>query len=211
MIAVALWVSSFPGALGRMAAFGTGPLLLCTPGLVVLCLLKTPLRFVGALLIGCAVVMMIRAPQPDVLVAADGSAVAVRGADGRLAMVKSGSDTFALREWLAADADARTPKDTTLADGIRCDEAGCIGRLRDGSLVAIAKTVEAFEEDCRRAAVVVSARDAPAGCAALVIDRRVWRRSGAMALRARRRALRDHSARAPTATTAPGPALSRIR
>ena len=59
--------------------------------------------------------MMIRAPQPDVLIAPDGSAVAVRGADGRLAMVKSGSDTFAFREWLAADADARAPKDDTLA------------------------------------------------------------------------------------------------
>ncbi len=183
MIAVAAWVSSFPGALGRMAAFGSGSLLLCSLGLVVLCLLRTPLRFVGSFLIGCAVVMMIRSPQPDVLVAADGSAVAVRGTDGRLAMVKSGSDSFALREWLAADADARTPKDSTLAAGIRCDEVGCIGRLRDGSLVAIAKTVEAFEEDCRRAAVVVSARDAPAVCGALVIDRRVWRRSGAIALR----------------------------
>jgi competence protein ComEC len=138
---------------------------------------------VGAFLIGCAIVLMIRSPQPDVLVAADGSAFAVRGADGRLGMVKSGSDSFALREWLAADADARTPKDDTLAAGIRCDQAGCIGRLRDGSLVAIARTVEAFEEDCRRAAVVLSARDAPAACAALVIDRQVWRRSGAIALR----------------------------
>jgi competence protein ComEC len=183
MIAVAGWVASFPGALGRMAAFGTGALLLASLGLVVLCLLKTPLRLVGAVLIGCAAVMMVRAPQPDIMVAADGSAFAVRGADGRLGMVKSGSDSFALREWLAADADARTPKDDTLAAGIRCDEAGCIGRLRDGSLVAIARTVEAFEEDCRRAAVVLSARDAPAGCAAFVVDRQVWRRSGAIALR----------------------------
>jgi competence protein ComEC len=183
MISVALWVTSFPGALGRMTAFGTGPLLLCTAGLVVLCLFKTPLRFIGALLIGGAIVLMIRAPQPDVLIAADGSATAIRGEDGRFSMVKSGGDVFALREWLAADADARTPKDTTLGDGIRCDAAGCIGRLRDGSLVAIAKTSEAFEEDCRRAVLVVSARDAPPGCAALVVDRQVWQRSGAMALR----------------------------
>ena len=41
MIAVALWVTSLPGAVGRMAAFGTGPLLLCSAGLVVLCLFKT--------------------------------------------------------------------------------------------------------------------------------------------------------------------------
>jgi len=183
MISVALWVTSFPGAVGRMAAFGTGPLLLCTAGLVVLCLLKTPLRFIGGLLIGGAIVLMIRAPQPDVLISADGSAAAVRGESGRFSVVRSGSDLFALREWLAADADARTPKDSTLGEGIRCDAVGCVGRLRDGSLVAIAKTIEAFEEDCRRAVLVVSARDAPPGCTALVVDRQVWRRSGAMALR----------------------------
>jgi competence protein ComEC len=183
MVAIALWVSSFPGAVGRMAAFATGPLLLCSAGLVMLCLLKTPLRFVGGLLIGCAVVLMVRAPQPDVLVASDGSAFAVRGPDGRLAAVKSGSDVFAVREWLAADADARSPKDRTLDGGITCDDAGCIGRLRDGSLVAIAKTIEAFEEDCRRAVLVVSAADAPPDCAALVVDRKVWRAFGATALR----------------------------
>ncbi len=183
MVAVARWVSGFPGAVGRMAAFGTGPLLLCSAGLVVLCLFKTPLRFIGALLIGCAIVLMIRARQPDVLIAPDGSAFAVRGADGRLAVVRSGSDPFAMREWLSADADARTPKDPTLGNGVRCDDAGCIARLRDGSLVAIAKTTEAFEEDCRRAALVISARDAPPGCAVTVVDRGIWRRSGAMTLR----------------------------
>src|SRR5262249_23446368 len=163
MISVALWVTSFPGAVGRMAAFGTGPLLLCTAGLVVLCLLKTPLRFIGGLLIG--------------------GAAAVRGENGRLSVVKSGSDLFALREWLAADADARAPNDSTLGEGIRCDPAGCVGKLRDGSPVAIARTTEAFEEDCRRALLVVSARAGPPGWAALVVDRQVWRRSGAMALR----------------------------
>jgi competence protein ComEC len=185
MTFVALWVTSFPGALGRIAAFGAGPLLVCTAGLVVLCLFKTPLRFIGAFLIAGAAILMVRAPQPDVLIAADGSAIALRGENGRLSMVKSGSDVFAFREWLAADADARTPKDATLGEGIRCDAAGCVGKLRDGSLIAIAKTVEAFEEDCRRAVLVVSVRDAPPGCAAVVIDRNVWRRSGAMALRRR--------------------------
>jgi len=127
--------------------------------------------------------LMLRAPQPDVLVSADGTAFAVRGADGRLGMIKSGSDSFALREWLAADADARTVKDDSLANGVRCDASGCIGRLRDGVLVAFVKAIDAFPEDCRRAALVVSARDAPADCRAVVIDRSVWRRSGAMSLR----------------------------
>ncbi len=183
MVAIALWVTNLPGAVGRMAAFGTGPLLVCSAGLVLLCLFKTPLRFLGAFLIGCAIMFAIRAPQPDVLVAAEGTAFAVRGADGRLAMIKSGSDTFAFREWLMADADLRAPKDKALGEGIRCDGAGCIGRLRDGSLVAIANTIEAFDEDCRRAAVVLTARDAPPGCAALVVDRQALKHNGAVALR----------------------------
>src|SRR5262245_16171627 len=79
MISVALWVTSFPGAVGRMAAFGTGPLLLCTAGLVVLCLLKTPLRFIGGVLIGGAVVVVVCVPQPDVLIGAVGRAIDSRG------------------------------------------------------------------------------------------------------------------------------------
>ena len=54
MIAVALWVASLPGAVGRMAAFGVGPLLLGTAGLVVLCLLQTPLRWSGAAAVALA-------------------------------------------------------------------------------------------------------------------------------------------------------------
>jgi competence protein ComEC len=45
MDAVALWVASLPGAFGRVTAFGTGPLLLGTAGLLVIGLLKTPLRW----------------------------------------------------------------------------------------------------------------------------------------------------------------------
>jgi competence protein ComEC len=43
--------------------------------------------------------------------------------------------------------------------------------------------VEAFAEDCARAAVVVSPREAPGACNALLIDRRSWRANGALALR----------------------------
>jgi competence protein ComEC len=179
MTAVALWVTTFPGALGRMAAFDAGPLLICTLGLVVLCLLKTPLRLIGALLIGCAVLLMIRSPKPDVLVTADAGAVAMRGGDGRLAMIHSGADTFALREWLAADGDARGAKDSSLARAFNCDQAGCIGKLKDGALVAVVKRADAFEEDCRRAVLVISAREAPADCSALIVDRRGSRVAGA--------------------------------
>ena len=47
MIAVALWVAHLPGAVGHIHAFGSGPLLLASAGLLLLCLLRSPLRFAG--------------------------------------------------------------------------------------------------------------------------------------------------------------------
>ena len=69
MIAVALWVTSLPGAVGRITAFGVGPLLLGTAGLVVLCLLKSPLRYGGAAFLAAGIFWAAATPQPDVLVA----------------------------------------------------------------------------------------------------------------------------------------------
>ena len=54
MIAVSQWVAALPGAIGRMAAFGTGPLIAATVGIILLGLLRTPLRWSGAVVIGLA-------------------------------------------------------------------------------------------------------------------------------------------------------------
>jgi competence protein ComEC len=183
MIAVALFVAGLPGAVGRMAAFGIGPLLLGTGGLVLLGLLKTPLRWSGGAVVVAASLWAIAAPQPDVLISSDGQAVAVRGADGRLSIHRGSRDAFAAREWLAADGDARLPDDATLAEGFRCDASGCIARLADGRLVSQVLAADAFEEDCRRAAIVVTAREAPPACQALVVDRTVSRARGAITIR----------------------------
>jgi competence protein ComEC len=146
---VAQWVAHLPGAIGHIHAFGSGPLLLASLGLLLVCLLRTPLR----------------------------------GADGRLAVLHSDRDTFALKDWLAADADPRAIKDKTLQGGVRCDAIGCIGRLKNGRLIAYDMSPAAFAEDCTHARVVISRRSAPGTCAAKLIDRNVWRVRGAVALR----------------------------
>jgi competence protein ComEC len=183
MAGIALWVANLPGALGRISAFGVGPLLLGTAGLIVICLLRTPLRWAGLAMAAVACVLAYRTPQPDIRIAADAAVVAVRGSDGRLSFMRTGRDLFAVREWLAADADGRKPDDPTLADGSRCDVAGCVARLADGRLVALAKLPEALAEDCHRAALVVSRHAAPRDCAARAVDREVWRAGGAIDLR----------------------------
>jgi len=45
---------------------------------------------------------------PDALAAALGRG----GADGKLVIIKKGGDAFAVKEWLAADAHARTTADS---------------------------------------------------------------------------------------------------
>ncbi|MGZ5896836.1 MAG: ComEC/Rec2 family competence protein [Xanthobacteraceae bacterium] len=91
MTAVATWVAGLPGAVGRVHAFGVGALLLVTAGMVVVCLLKSRLRWAGALLIAIGAYFAVVAPQPDVLVSSSGDAVAVRTAAGNLAATRFGA------------------------------------------------------------------------------------------------------------------------
>jgi competence protein ComEC len=211
MIAVATWVAALPGAVGRVSAFGVGPLLLGTAGLLVLCLLRSPLRWCGGLLVAFGVFAAARTEPPDILVAPGAEAAAVRTASGKLSIIKLGTDSFAIRQWLAADADARSPGGTDLRDGFACDEAGCIARLRSGALVSVALAAEAFAEDCARTAVVISRRTAPAGCGAFVIDRTVWPRTGALALTATGTGFAVSAVRSPGVDRpwAPNPAVRR--
>src|SRR5262249_53561168 len=83
MDTVALWVSSLPGAFGRVASFGTGPLLLSTAALLVIGLFKTPLRWSGLVLAAVAAYWAMSLRAPDVLVAYDARSFAIRAADGR--------------------------------------------------------------------------------------------------------------------------------
>jgi competence protein ComEC len=182
MITVATWVAHLPGAVGRVAAFGTGPLLLATAGLIVLCLLRSPLRYVGFALMLLAALWALAAPRPDVLVSAAGDVIAVRGADGRLAAVKFGGDSLSVTEWLSADADGRAANDRTVAAGFACDSDGCVAHLGDSSAVAVTRSAAGFADDCARAKLIVTLRDPPPGCAAKVLDRNQLRRGGATAL-----------------------------
>jgi competence protein ComEC len=182
MIAIAVWVTRFPGAVGRVHAFGIGALLLLTLGLVMICLFRSRLRWAGVLPIALGGYIAVVASQPDVLISSSGDAIAVRGANGSLSAVRFGSDSFAIRDWLAGDADARLPNDAGLKNGFVCDSEGCVSRLGVGALVAVSRTPAALAEDCRRADLVVTSREAPPDCAATIIDRNVLRSGGAALL-----------------------------
>jgi competence protein ComEC len=186
IISVTQWVAGLPGAVGRVSAFGIGPLIAASGGIILLGLLRTPLRWSGAALLLLATLWAARVPQPDILISADGRLVGVRGPDGRLHLMhaaKGSKDAFLVREWLAADADARTADDATLGAGISGDDTGCVTASSSGALVAWARRPEALADDCERAALIVTIRQPPAACGASVIDGERLGRQGALALR----------------------------
>ena len=182
MIAVSQWVAALPGAIGRMASFGSGPLAAMSIGIILLGLLRTPLRWAGAGLIVLATAWALATPQPDILVSGDGHNVGVRGKDGRFRVMRTGKDAFLVREWLAGDADPRIAGDAALSEGVSCDEAGCLTPTGDGKLVALSLKPESLADDCAHAAVIVTTRPPPPDCAALVIGQEMLRQQGTLSL-----------------------------
>ena len=184
MIVVTEWVAALPGAIGRMAAFGIGPLIAASVGIVLLGLLRTPLRWSGAIVLVLSTIWALAVPQPDILISGDGHNVGVRGQDGRLAS-DEGRQGCVPAQGMA---------------GRRCRSRGCprMPRWRRASpatrpaawrrwpaarFVTLALRPEALGDDCERAALIVTARQAPSGCAAPVITLERLRRQGAMTLR----------------------------
>jgi len=182
MLAIARWVTALPGAEGRVHAFGTGALLLMTAGLLLLAIPISRLRLLSAPLFALGFVLAVTTPRPDVLIDSEAEAVAVRGSDGRLTVLAARQNRISADSWLAADGDTRKSRDP-LEGGFRCDAAGCAAKLADGTTIAVARRPEAFADDCREAALVVSPLDVPAACAAAAVDRRALASTGALALR----------------------------
>jgi competence protein ComEC len=97
----------------------------------------------------------------DILVAPDGRTVAIRGTDGLLHFVRKPADKYTARDWLHRDGDSRAIEDAVGVPGMKCDGVGCVVKARSGQLIAVSLKPEALAEDCARAAVLVSAAQAP--------------------------------------------------
>jgi competence protein ComEC len=183
MIDIAEAVSEWTGASGLVPAAPVAALLLVALGLIWLCLWRERWRLLGLPVMAAGVLVALAAPQPIALIEETASAVAIRGADGRFGLLGGGA-SFEFETWLRADADPRTIAEAELDAASHCDPVGCAAPIGDsGRYLALALTQAAMAEDCRIAAIVVAAFDAPANCAAaLVIDRAALARGHAHAI-----------------------------
>ncbi len=163
VVRVSQWVSNFGGSTLVVPAFAAEALGLMALALIVLTVLVSPLR-IGAVVPAAAGLWMAATPKRfDIFIDRSGAGAAVSSASG--ALVTLGRVwPFVVEQWLRADGDARKSDDAALRAGARCDALGCVVDLADGRSVALVQDRRAFDEDCRRAAFVISPLAAPPTC-----------------------------------------------
>jgi len=181
-----LWVARFiaaaPGSTLHVRAFAPYALPFLSLAVMSAILWRSWLfRATAIPLAALGLIGALHGPRFDAIVAPSGDLVAVRDADGRLQVVGKRFNAFAAEQWLRADGDDRDPASARDPDA-RCDPAGCIAALPQGRLLSVVTDRSAFEEDCARAAVLVSALTAPADCEAQVFDKRRLALTGAAGL-----------------------------
>jgi len=159
MVAMGNWVAHLPGAVTLSPAMPMPALLLITTGGLWLMIWRKGWRWWGLLPVLLGALVAWRATAADMLVAADGRTVAIRGTDGLLHFVRKPSDKYAARDWLRRDGDARDIADAVGVPAMTCDGVGCVTKAPKGisALIAVSFRPESLAEDCDRAQVLFSA------------------------------------------------------
>jgi competence protein ComEC len=180
---ISAWVGGFSGSTIVVPALGVGALIFLSIGLIVLTLPASSLRWLALVPAGAGLAFAVAPHRYDIFIDRDGAGAAIRNAGGQLTLVGRPSD-FVAEQWLRADGDARAVDDVSLKRDARCDSAGCVVAAADGQWIAFVQEFGAFEEDCRRATVIVSRLEAPPACrASFVLDGKVLKERGATTLR----------------------------
>ena len=190
MLAVAHWVASWPGATQAVGTWPIASLALVAGGGIWLMLWRSGWRWFGTAPIAIGLILPLFVATPDVIVAADGANVAIRGADGRLHMLSPRRGRFDAEIWLRRDGDEREVAEAMKDDagGFVCDAAGCIGAIRgnEDRRVVVAQSAEAAIEDCASALIMIDlARGARPPCKGpqLIVTAKLLSREGAIAAR----------------------------
>ncbi len=183
VIEVSTWVGAFSGSTVIVPALRIAALASLSLGLLVLTIPASPLRWLALLPAGIGLAFAATPDRYDIYVDREGAGAAIRNAQGQLTLVGKPSG-FVAEQWLRADGDARSIEDKTLRQAAQCDRLGCVVETDKRRTIAFVQEFSAFEEDCRRAAIIISKMEAPQSCtAALVIDRASLNERGAIAVR----------------------------
>lgn len=156
IIDIARWTATLPNAVRVIPSFSSMSLYMIVFGGLWLCLWQTRWRLFGVLGIVAGFSLMPFHETPDVYIAANGKNVAVRNVHGDLVLAKSSREKFAVTKWLEQNGDIATPKQAAKRPGFQCDRNGCIYKLGNDRILAYAETLQAVEEDCQKATILIA-------------------------------------------------------
>ncbi|MEO1206222.1 MAG: ComEC/Rec2 family competence protein [Pseudomonadota bacterium] len=159
MTASAEWVASLPGATGRSPAFAYGAILAMAAGALLVAMVHHPVRWLGLGLFASGLFWAGMPDRPDLLVAANGQVVAVRGPEGQLMVSAQKRDRYVEERWLERDGDTRKAAAIRNGQGFSCDGEGyntlsCVHDTK-GRRVAITHHPAALQDDCAQADILV--------------------------------------------------------
>ena len=166
VLLVAHGVASLPGASVLVRQWPSLALVALALGGLWLALWRERWRWLGLLPCMVAAALVLLSRPPDLLVDRLMGMAAVRHADGTVTMIEWRRDRLVKETWLrhlgvAVPLAAPKPGAGT-ADGVTCDEVGCIVAMGAGR-VSLAHGVEAAVEDCGLVDLVI-ARVGPERC-----------------------------------------------
>ena len=168
MLWCAAFVRDLAGGFDPSPILSPAALVVALTALAWLAYFRDRLRLLGPILAAPIILLFCREPAPDIFVADQSQAVAVRSGD-RVALIAGRNNTFATTVW----SERYITPIANAHDQTACDTLGCIIETEEGYTVALVKNRSAFDEDCRLADIVIARIKAPPACgavASLVID-----------------------------------------
>jgi competence protein ComEC len=192
-----LWIAhrvgDAPGAVSALPSMPWGAFALIIGGALWFALWRKGWRWVGLVPFALGGAWAIATPPPDILITGDGRHLAVRGADGGLALLRPRAGDY-VRGLLGESAGVM--EEAGAIDelpGARCGPDLCATVIaRDGRRWTLLATrsvyavdSKALERACAGADIVVSERRLPRGCRPrwLKVDRAMLERTGGLAIR----------------------------
>lgn len=191
-----LWIArttaAAPGAVAAFPSMPNGAFALMVAGGLWLALWRTRVRWAGAVPLVAGLLWMLATPPPDLIVTGDGRHLAIRMADGSMALLRDRAGDYT-RDMLAetGGSDAE-PVALSEQPGARCSLDSCLIEHRAGNRVwRVAATRSPyvlpwaeFTALCRSVDVMISDRRLPAGCTPrwLKLDRPALARTGGVAI-----------------------------
>ncbi len=189
---IARTVAAWPGAVAALPSVPTGAFALMIYGGLWLMLWKGRVRTFGLLPFAVGAVWALTTPPPDLLVTGDGTHLAIRGDDARLATLRPRAGDYVRSVMSERFGDLGDLEDLDTLGGAVCSDDVCrIDLTRGGRVWRVVATRSryllpkaSFRNECATADIVISDRKLPPWCVPrwLKADRVFLARTGGLAV-----------------------------